>query len=231
MRRLELVHKSALFAALCAVCASAQDTPNAAASKYPLRLHVLAVDDTHRNARLQPNWCSTSIPDMGSASADSGGQGSPCGGGSGPVYLGGTDDDFAGAGRADLVTPPAATQALSFTYEGCGRMRVPPGFQSLQARWKKRGKLEVLIPSDAIVGSERDLPIQKCTLTVALQEFVYLRMRNGSLIKISQDAYYQKPSLRRFLSGGAETLRYRVPATVSVKQLMPAAPPPPSSDR
>ena len=203
--------------------AYAQDLPNATAARYPLRLHVLAVDDTHRNARMQPNWCSTSIPDLGGASADSGGVGGPCGGGSGPTYLGGADDDFAGGGRADLVSPPAGTQALSFSYEGCGRMRVPPGFQSLPARWKKRGKLEVLMPSEAIGDSNREMPVQRCTLAVSLQEFVYLRMRNGTLVKVSQEAYFQKPSLRVFLSGGSQTLQYRVPPTVSVKQLTPKA--------
>jgi hypothetical protein len=103
-------------------------------------------------------------------------------------------------------------------------MRVPVGFQSLPARWKKRGTLEVLVPSDAIVESDRDMPARKCTLKVTLQEFVYLRMRNGSLVKVSQDAYYRKPSLRVFLSGGSETLQPRVPATISVKQLTPKAP-------
>jgi hypothetical protein len=58
-----------------------------------------------------------------------------------------------------------------------------------------------------------------------VQEFVYMRMRTGNLLKVSQEAYLRKPALRAFLSGGPETLQSRVPATpptVSVKQLMSA---------
>jgi hypothetical protein len=204
-----------------AVCPSrAQDAEpvNPKLARYPLRLHVLAIDDTHITQRMQPNWCSTSIPSFGgdaTSGADAGGQtGSPCGGG-GTATFGGPDD-FSGGGRGDLVSPPTGTQALSFTYDGCTRMRVPPGFTALAARWKSHGKLEVLVPSDAIGGSAT----QKCTLTAKSYEFVYLRMRNGTLLKVSQDAYLAKPSLRVFLSGGAETLQARPPQTVSVKQLM-----------
>jgi len=194
----------------------AQDSPP---SRYPLRLHVLVIDDTHPTPRLQPNWCSGSIPNVGGdPGADSGQSGSPCGSGGAAVF--GGSDDFSGGGRGDLVTPPAGTQALSFTYEGCTRVRVPPGFQSLQARWKKPGKLEVLIPSDSITEDNHAAPIQKCTLTVTLQEFVYLRLPNGSMLKISQEAYFHKPALRRFLSGGSETLQARTPQTVSVQHLM-----------
>jgi len=194
----------------------------AKAGKYPLRLHVLAIDDTRPTIRMQPNWCSMSVPSMGgdpSAAGGGGGQTDPCGNMGGGATFGG-EDDFSGGGRGDLVTPPAGTQALSFTYEGCSRVRVPPGFTSLPARWKKPGKLEVLIPSDRITGKDRPVPTQKCTFTAALQEFVYLRLRNGAILKISQEAYVRKPSLRVFLSGGPETLQSRVPPTVSVKQLM-----------
>jgi hypothetical protein len=206
------------------ISGSAQE---AESSRYPLRLHLLAIDDTHPTVRLQPNWCSTSIPDVGadeSSAGGSGGQTNPCG--SGSASFGG-GDDFSGGGRGDLVTPPAgtqalsSTQALSFTYEGCSRVRVPPGFQALPARWKKPGKLEVLVPSDAISGDNRATPTQKCTVTVTLYEYVYLRLRNGAMLKVSQEAYMRKPSLRVFLSGGSETLQFRVP-TISVKQEMKA---------
>jgi hypothetical protein len=204
---------------LALILTHAQDvepTPDAQASKYPLRLHVLAIDKTYPTERLQPNWCSNSVPQV-SADAGSGGSGglsSPCGGASSYTSFGG-DDDFSGAGRGDLVTPPGGTQAFSFTYDGCSRVRVPPGFTGLPARWKKPGKLEVLIPTDAIGGSGT----RRCTLTAKVYEFVYLRVAGGSILKVSQEAYNAKPALRRFLSGGTETLQTRVP-TVSVKQLM-----------
>ncbi len=190
----------------------------AASAKYPLRLHVLAVDSTYRTPRLQPNWCSTSVPVLGGdASGIGAGQGDPCGS-SGSLSFGG-DEDFSGGGRADLVTPPSGTQALSFTYEGCSRMRVPPGFQGLPARWKKPGKLEVLVPSDDLATANREPPLQRCTLRTTLNDFVYLRLRNGSLVRVSQEAFLRKPALRVFLSGGSETLQTRVPPTVSVQQL------------
>jgi len=220
MRMHKLFHGALMLSALplALIPCSAQD---AKPSKYPLRLHVLAIDDTRPTMRLQPNWCSTSMPNMGadlSTVGSTGDQTSPCGSGGSATF--GGDDDFSGAGRGDLVTPPSGTQALSFTYDGCSRVRVPPGFQSLEARWKKHGKLEVLIPSDAIAGNDRPLPTQKCTFTAKVEEFVYLRMRNGNLLKVSQEAYTRKPALRVFLSGGSETLQPRVPLTVPVKQLM-----------
>jgi hypothetical protein len=144
---------------------------------------------------------------------------SPCSTGGSTSSFGGSDD-FSGAGRADLVTPPSGTEALNFTYEGCPRVRVPPGFQGLQARWKKPGKLEVLVPSDAIAGGNNPPPTQRCTFTVTTHEFVYLRLRDGSILNVSQEAYLRKPALRVFLSGPPETLQSRPPSTVSVKQLM-----------
>ena len=190
-------------------------------ANYPLRLHVLAIDDTHPTVRMQPNWCSTSIPNWGADMSGAGvEQADPCGRG-GATYLGG-EDDFSGAGRADLVTPPSGAQAMSFTYEGCGRVRVPPGFQGLPARWRRPGKLEVLIPSDAVPGDKNTLSTRRCMFSARLQDFVYLRLRNGLLLKVSQDAYMRKPALRVFLSGGSEALQPRIPPTVSVKQLVTA---------
>jgi hypothetical protein len=152
---------------------------------------------------MQPNWASGSLPDL------SGGEVSlPSN--EGTATLGGGDDDFSGTGRADLVTPPYGTVGLNFTYEGCSRVRVPPGFQGLEARWKKPGsKLEVMIPSDS--GTDRPPRTQRCTLKVVAQPFVYLRMRNGAILRVSKDAYRTKPSLRVFLSGGSEMLQRRAP--------------------
>jgi hypothetical protein len=115
-----------------------------------------------------------------------------------------TDDDpvFSGAGRGDLVSPPLTTQGLSFQYDNCSRVRVHPGFQSLPARWKKPGqRLEVLIPSDEIPQEGRPLPPVRCTFTVTMHDFVYLLLRNGKLIEVSQEDYRERPALRMFLSG------------------------------
>lgn len=215
MKALTLSHGLLLLTASCfkLVPVRAQQTVN---PRYPLRLHLLAVDDTHRTPRLQPNWCSSSVPAL-VGDLSGAGPAEPCGS-SGSLSFGG-DEDFSGAGRADLVSPPSGTQALSFTYEGCSRLRVPPGFQGLPARWKKPGKLEVLAPSDDIAAGNREPPTQRCTLKTTLYDFVYLRLRNGSLVKVSQEAYFRKPALRVFLSGGPETLQPRVPPTVSVRQL------------
>lgn len=212
----------ALLVALAVVPCSAQD---AKAAKYPLRLHVLAIDDTHATVRMQPNWCGGSVPSFGgNVGGSTGEQGIPCGDSGGYTTFGG-DNDLAGTGRADLVTPPAGTaQALNFSYEGCSRVRVALGFHSLSARWKKRGQLEVVIPTDSITGANRAMPTQRCTFKVKMQEFVYLSRATGVILKVSQEAYAKKPSLRRFLNGGSETLQPRVPPTVSVKQLVKSAP-------
>jgi hypothetical protein len=170
---------------------------------WPLRVHILAIDDTHRTRRLQPNWASGALPDLstGEISAPSS---------QGPLTLGGGDDDFSGAGRADLVTPPDGTVGLDFTYEGCPRVRVPPGFQGLEARWKKAGsKLEVMIPTDAITDGPARM--QRCTLKLVTQPFIYLRMPNGAILRVSQEAYNKQPALRVFLSGGSERLQRRTP--------------------
>jgi hypothetical protein len=193
-----------LAAVPCCRAQAADESAAPANKQWPLRLHILAIDDTHRTVRMQPNWSSGSMPDF------SGGDVSmPQSDNS--LALGGGDDDFSGAGRADLVTPPDGnTVGLNFTYEGCPRVRVPPGFQGLEARWKKQGsKLEVMIPTDAVTdGPSR---VQRCTIKLVTQPFVYLRMRNGAILRVSQEAYLKKPSLRVFLSGGTEALQRRTP--------------------
>jgi hypothetical protein len=102
------------------------------------------------------------------------------------------DPVFSGEGRADLVSPPTTTQGLSFHYDNCGRMRVNTGFQSLPARWKQPGKkLEVLIPSDEIPANGRPLKPQRCLLTVTVHDFVYLLLRNGAIVQVSQEDYWK----------------------------------------
>ena len=107
------------------------------------------------------------------------------------------------------------TQGISFHYDNCSRIRVHPGFQSLPARWKKPGKtLEVLIPSDDIPDSGRPLPPVRCTFTVTPHDFVYLLLRNGKLIEISQAAYRERPALRVFLNGVSESVQRRTDFTM-----------------
>jgi hypothetical protein len=54
-------------------------------------------------------------------------------------------------------------------------------------------------------------------MTVTLHDFVYLLLRNGTLIHVSQADYWKKPALRVFLSGNAQPIQprprqYTVPA-------------------
>ena len=206
--------------------------------KYPLRVHVLAADDTREFPRMGPaeSVVCDSIDDMLSSISPNPG---------GPVTLSGVSADpcalhapvvagrfldintyervYAGQGRADLVSPPSMTQGFSFQYENCARLRVLSGFQSLPARWKKPGqKLEVLVPSDEIPVNGSPLPPLHCKLAVTMHDFVYLLLRNGRLIEVSQEDYWKKPALRMFLSGTTPSVQQRIEQyTVSAK---PAAP-------
>ena len=137
-----------------------------------------------------------------------------------------TDDEpvYAGEGRADLVSPPMTTQGFTFHYQDCSRVRVLAGFQSLPARWKKPGKkLEVLIPSDEIPVNGRSLAPDKCTFSVTLHDFVYLLLRNGSVVQVSQLDYWKKPALRVFLSGNTQGILPR-PEEFTVPAHPPAKP-------
>jgi hypothetical protein len=197
--------------------------PNLA--RYPLRIHVLASDETHKTPRMSPGdsvACDAIEGITDSISPNPGG----------PVTLTGLSGDlcslhpemitgrlldvqdsdpaFSGEGRGDLVSPPTTTQGFSFHYDNCSRIRVHPGFQSLPARWKQpRKKLEVLIPSDDIPEEGRPLPPVRCTFSVTMHDSVYLLLRNGRLIEVSQDAYRERPALRVFLSGTTEAVQRR----------------------
>ncbi len=195
-------------------------------SRYPLRVHILAADRTGRSERMRPDQAVAcdSMEDMLS-SVDpnpegpitlTGFSGDPCSlhagliGGS-LLEIQNNDFVYTGAGRADLVSPPNGTRGFNFQYHDCGRIRVFPGFQSLPARWKKPGAtLEVLLPSDELPVNGPPLPPSKCTLTVALHDFVYLLLRNGALVEVSQDAYWNHPAMRVFLRGNPETVQQRV---------------------
>jgi hypothetical protein len=212
-----------LLAALCVAPAGAR-RPNLA--KYPLRIHVLASDETHRSERMSPGASAVcdSIDDIlgaagpgvaGPISLSGMGGGDPCS--LHPEMVTGRllnvqdyDPVFSGGGRADLVSPPAGTQGISFQYDNCSRVRVPIGFQSLPARWKKPGKrLEVLIPSDEIPENGKPLRPVRCSFTVTVHDFVYLLLRNGKVVEVSQEDYWKKPALRALLSGSTQAIQQR----------------------
>lgn len=194
--------------------------------KYPLHVHVLASDETHKTPRMAPgvSLACDGMDDLGALSDGSGGYGDPCASHPELVMaqlLNARDDDpvFSGEGRADLVTPPKGTQGFNFHYDNCSRIRVRSGFQSLPARWKKQGKtLEVLVPSDDIPKNGRPLAPVRCTMSVTMHDFVYLLLRNGKVVEVSQDGYWAKPALRVFLSGNAVAVQRRPQNTISVKQ-------------
>lgn len=189
-------------------------------ARYPLHLHVLAADQTYQTPRMSPaesvvcddidDMLSSVSPNPGGPISLSGISGDPCA--LHPEILAGRlldvqdpNDDpiFSGAGRADLVSPPISTQAVAFHYDDCPRIRVRPGFQSLPARWKAPGRtLEVLVPSDEVPTGSRPLAPVRCTFSVTLHDFVYLLLRDGRLIQVSQDLYREKPALRVFLNAG-----------------------------
>jgi hypothetical protein len=200
-------------------CACVFATPAGAVKanlpKYPLHVHVLASDETHRSPRMNPgdSLMCDGIEDM--ASSLSGTRSDPCS--EHPELIMGRfldaqdwDPVFSGEGRGDLVSPPKTTQGFTFRYDNCSRVRVRPGFSSLPARWKKPGKtLEVLVPSDDIPANGKPLQPVKCTFSVTMHDFVYLLLRNGRMVQVSQDAYWQKPALRVFLSGTTVAVQQR----------------------
>jgi hypothetical protein len=197
--------------------------PNMA--KYPLRIHVLASDATHKTPRMSPGdsavcdaidgMVSSISPNPGGPISISGLSGDPCS--LHPELVTGRllnpqDDDpvFSGEGRGDLISPPTTAQGMTFHYDNCSRVRVLNGFQSLPARWKKPGeKLEVLIPSDDIPVNGRPLPPVRCSFSVTMHDFVYLLLRNGKLIEVSKEEYWQKPALRVFLDGRPQVVQVR----------------------
>ena len=204
-------------------------TPTAGArppkpSRYPLRVHILTSDASYKTPRMDAGESAAcdaieGVLDVVSPSpygpvSLTGISGDPCSLHpemvTGRVFDLDEDPVFSGEGRADLVSPPTTTQGFSFRYDNCGRMRVNTGFQSLPARWKEPGKkLEVLIPSDEIPANGRPLKPQRCILTVTVYDFVYLLLRNGAIVQISQEDYRKKPALRIFLTSTVQTIQKR----------------------
>jgi len=194
-------------------------------AKYPLRVHVLASDETHRSERMSPGAAAAcdSIEDiLGAAGPGVGGPVTLNGMGGGdpcslhPEMVTGRllniqdyDPVFSGAGRADLVTPPAGTVGFSFKYDNCSRVRVLTGFRSMPARWKKPGQtLEVLVPNDEIPKNGKELPPVRCTMSVTMHDYVYL-LPSGKVVQVAKDDYWKRPALRVFLSGRTAAVQQR----------------------
>jgi hypothetical protein len=221
--RFLILSGSLLLVCFCVFPAAAR---NPDPSKYPLHVHVLTSDETHKTPRMSPAEsvvCDTIGGMMDSISPGQGGPISLSGISSDPcslhpefvsgrlLDLGDEAPVYSGVGRGDLVSPPITTEGITFHYDDCVRMRVRPGFSSLPARWKKPGrKLEVLVPSDEIPVRGRTPPPVRCSLTVTLHDFVYLLLRNGSIVEVSQDLFRAKPALRVLLSGRPETIQRRL---------------------
>jgi hypothetical protein len=218
-----IIRAAALLCACFGVAAPlAARTPDIA--KYPLRVHIIAADRTDRVERMKPGQsvACDSIDDMvSSIDPNPDGPVSLTGVFSDPCNFGATEVAgrqldvnngyvYSGEGRADLVAPPGSTQGISFQYRNCGRVRVLPGFQSLPARWKRPGQLEVLLPSDEIPVNGHEPHPERCTLTATLHDFVYLLLRSGAVVQVSQEAYWSHPAMRAFLRGNPETAEQRV---------------------
>jgi hypothetical protein len=210
----------ALFLTCFAASQLSARTPDLA--KYPLRVHIIAADRTDRVERMKPgeSVVCDSIDDM-TSSISPNPDGPVTLTGVFPCTFGATEVAgrqlevnsgyfYSGDGRADLVSPPNATQGFSFSYRNCERVRVLPGFESLPARWKRPGQLEVLLPSDEIPVNGRTLRPERCTLTATLHDFVYLLLRNGQVFQVSQQVYWKYPVMRAFLRGNPETVEQRV---------------------
>lgn len=223
-----------LLVSLLTIASASAGAGEPSLARYPLRIHVLAADQTYQTARMSPaesvvcdaidDMLSSISPNPGALVTLSGVSSDPCS--LHAEVIAGRFLDintyervFSGEGRADLVSPPDGTQGFSFHYENCPRIRVLTGFQSLPARWKKQGhKLEVLVPSDDVTVKGEALPPARCSFSVTLHDSVYLLLRNGKLIEVPQEEYWKKPALRVFLSGNTPTVQQRIDEfTVSAK--------------
>jgi hypothetical protein len=178
-------------------------------TKYPLRIQVLAASahasiakDPFKNSG-PPQIEGADIPSSGSMGAE----------------LDYNTTIFNGKGWGNLVSTDVP-EALTFTYESClNRIPITVSKEPLAARWKKlrkkqRATMEVLVPIDVIPSAKHpanaDKPrFAKCDLPVILHTYVFLRLRNGSIIKVSHDAYVKKPALHEFAENPVPTLKER----------------------
>lgn len=206
-----------LLAALSAAPLHARQ-PNL--KKYPLRINVLAARSSSHIPIIE--LPTVTIPDMsggGGYSDDGSGMGGP-----GPApsinlpLYEHPDPVFYGAGRADLFIADNP-RGVTFTYDNClGRVSVTMPHQPFLARWKKPGRvLELLVPMVTRKGRQQ---WDRCQLNVTVEDFVYLLLRNGALVRVTPDGLARKPVLRQFTEGLA---------TIAAKE-PPLAPPAPPSN-
>lgn len=133
---------------------------------------------------------------------------------------------FNGRGWGNLVSLDIP-QALTFSYESClNRISSTLPKEPLAARWKKSAQnkaiMEVLVPLEVIPSPKH--PEQsdqkryaKCDLPVTLHTYVFLRLRNGSIVRVTREAYIAKPALREFAEGPSPTLMQREDPPVQSK--------------
>ena len=177
-------------------------------SKYPLRIQVLA-STAHSRIATDP-FANSGPPQIEGLEI-------PASGAMG-AELDYNTPIFDGRGWANLVSNDTP-QALTFTYDSClNRIPVTVSKEPLAARWKKlhKGKavMEVLVPMDVIPSPKHPAQSDKvryarCDLPVTLYTYIFLRLHNGSIVKVTQDAYASKPALQEFAEGPVPTLKQR----------------------
>ncbi|MGD0443171.1 MAG: hypothetical protein ABSA39_04465 [Edaphobacter sp.] len=175
-------------------------------SKYPLRIQVLA-------ATAHDRFRQDRFPSGGSGEIE--GLDVPMLTGSGPQLGLYSIPLYNGEGWGDLVSSEVP-QAVKFTYANClNRIASTMAREPLAARWKESGKgrvMEVLVPVDVIPSLRKPKKADvtkyvECEIPVTLYDYVYLLLKNGSIIKVTRQAYADKPQLHQFVQSGDPTLK------------------------
>ncbi len=184
-------------------------------TKYPLRIQVLA---STAHTRLATD------PFVHSGSGQIEGADMPMASAMG-AQLSYDTPIFYGRGWGNLVSTEVP-QALTFNYDSCLN-RIPTTMPKapLAARWKKtkRGSMmEVLVPLEVIPSQKHpeqsdEKRYAKCDVPVTLYTYVYLRLRNGSLVRVTKQAYIAKPALHEFAEGPSPALKQREDPPVQSK--------------
>jgi len=199
-------------------------------SKYPLRIQVLAAT-AHSRLRQDPfagggaGQEEVDVPMLMGA-------GPQLGLYSTPVYY--------GEGWGDIVSSETP-QAVKFSYANClNRIASTMATEPLPARWTESGKghaMEVLVPLEVIPSAGHPAQANNrkyvaCEIPVTLYDYVYLLLRSGSIIKVSRQAYAEKPQLHRFVENADPTLKEHPegaqPAAQAPQNSAPGAPLPKS---
>jgi hypothetical protein len=199
-------------------------------SKYPLRIQVLAATahDRLRQDRFARG-----------GSGEIEGLDVPMLTGAGPQLGLYSIPLYDGEGWGDLVSSELPL-AVKFSYANClNRIASTMAREPLAARWKESGKgrvMEVLVPVDVIPSPRhpKKADVSKyvqCEIPVTLYDYVYLLLKNGSIVKVTRQAYADKPQLHQFVEGGDPTLKEHPgppPAAAKNPQNNPSGPLPKS---